>query len=158
MPSRTWDEPVDKIEKRAVGHMRELRTARTITGWLDKAFLDPILGFLIPGAGDILTGVTGIYLVVLALRMRLPKIVAARMLVNLAVDTVVGWFPIIGDLFDVWFRANERNLALIERRGTLPTRRGAAGDWIYVAGAGLLFVAALMLPILAIVWALRTAF
>src|SRR5688572_23575125 len=93
-----------------------IKTARTITRWMDRLYLDPILGFLVPGAGDLLTGATGVYLVALAVRAGAPKIVIARMLINLAVDVVVGLIPFAGDVFDFAWRANQRNLDLLERR------------------------------------------
>lgn len=129
---------------------RGIETARTITRWLDRLYLDPVLGFLVPGAGDLLTGATGLYLVALAVRARAPKVVVARMLINLAVDVVVGLIPFAGDVFDFVWRANQRNLDLLEKRTTAP---GATrGDWLYVLGAVLLFLGALTLPILLVIW------
>jgi hypothetical protein len=130
-----------------------LRVARVLTRWLDQRYLDPILGFVLPGAGDVLTAGTGVYLVGLALKLGLPPVVIARMLLNLAVDLVAGAIPLLGDLFDLGFRANLRNLALLERRAE--AGRASASDWLLVAGAALLFLAALVLPIVLLVWALR---
>lgn len=135
-----------------MAHETELRAVRGLSRVMDRLYLDPILGLLLPGAGDILTGATGIYTVLLALRMGVPKVTVARMLVNLAVDLVVGAIPIAGDAFDVWFKAHERNLALLEQRSE---RRSTAMDGLYVVGAALLFVAALAVPVLLLVWALR---
>src|SRR5688572_18224728 len=134
-----------------------IQTARTITRWLDRLYVDPILGFLVPGAGDLLTGATGIYLVALAVRNGAPKIVIARMLINLAVDVVVGLIPFAGDLFDFAWRANKRNLDLLEKRTTV-ARHSTRGDWLYVFGALLLFLGALALPIILVIWALGKAF
>jgi hypothetical protein len=125
---------------------------------MDRLFLDPILGLLVPGAGDVLTGATGVYLVALAVRMKLSRVVIARMLINLTVDVAVGLIPFAGDLFDFAWRANERNLRLVERRSAEPRTRGTAGDWAYVVGAGLLFLAVLSLPIVLVIWAARRAF
>jgi hypothetical protein len=130
-----------------------LRVARALTRWLDQRYLDPILGLILPGAGDILTGGAGVYLVSVAFKLRLPPVVIARMLLNLAVDLVVGAIPLLGDLFDLGFRANLRNLALLERRAE--AGRASASDWLLVAGAALLFLAALVVPVVLLVWALR---
>jgi hypothetical protein len=127
----------------------DTQTARTITRWLDRLQIDPILGFLVPGVGDLVTGATGLYLVVLAVRLRVPKVTIARMLVNLAVDMAVGIIPVVGDLFDVWFKANQRNLVLLERRAVVPAR---GADWAYVMGAVILFLAALAVPIVLFAW------
>jgi hypothetical protein len=76
--------------------------------------LDALLG-LLPGGGDLLTGLVQAGLVLVALRhYRVPKAVALKMAGNVLVDVAVGAVPIIGDLFDVAFKANTRNLRLLE--------------------------------------------
>ncbi|MBN4049425.1 DUF4112 domain-containing protein [bacterium AH-315-N03] len=77
--------------------------------------LDPIIGFLIPAAGDAVTGVGSVSLLFLALKERLPTIVFLRMCMNILVDTVGGLFPFVGDAFDLVWKSNKRNLALIEK-------------------------------------------
>ena len=75
--------------------------------------LDALLG-LFPGGGDILTGAVQAGLVLVTLtNYRVPKAVATRMAANVLLDIGVGSIPIIGDLFDVGFKANTRNLALL---------------------------------------------
>lgn len=75
--------------------------------------LDALIG-LIPGAGDVLTGAVQAGLVLIALRRyNVPKAVAARMAANVLLDIGVGAIPLVGDLFDVAFKANTRNLKLI---------------------------------------------
>jgi hypothetical protein len=133
-----------------------VETARKLVTWLDRRYLDPILGLLVPGAGDIVTGATGLYLVSLAVKMKLPAVVIARMLLNLAVDLIVGAVPLVGDLFDFAFRANVRNLALLEHRAEVG--RASGRDWLFVAGAGLLFLVALAIPIVLLVLAVRALF
>jgi Domain of unknown function (DUF4112) len=76
--------------------------------------LDAVLG-LLPGAGDVLTGLVQTGLVLVALRhYHVPKIVAARMVGNVLLDTTVGTIPFVGDLFDMGFKANTRNVLLLE--------------------------------------------
>lgn len=101
-----------------------LARARTLTRLLDTAArvpgtgirfgADAILG-LIPGLGDVAGAVLAGYLVLLAQRLGAPRSVVLRMLGNVAVDTLGGTVPLIGDLFDVAFKSNSRNLALLER-------------------------------------------
>ena len=112
--------------------------------------LDPIAGLLVPGLGDFLSAGVGLYIVQVAIRKRLPKIVVARMLLNLGIDTAVGSIPLVGDIFDFAFRANRRNVDLLTARHE--AGRGRAVDWLFVAGAALLFLAALALPIALLVW------
>lgn len=98
--------------------------ARALARMLDSAFripgtsvavgLDPILG-LFPGLGDLAGAVASGYIVLTAARLGAPKVVLAKMLLNLGTDTLVGSVPVLGDLFDVGFRANLRNTELLDR-------------------------------------------
>ena len=135
---------------------REMETATTLVRWLDRRFLDPILGLVLPEAGDLVTSVAGLYLVVLAVRRRLPAIIIARMLLNLSIDALVGAIPLFGDLFDFAWRANVRNLALLEAHHA--GRPPRASDWLVVAGAAIFLLAALALPILLVGWLLSWLF
>ena len=106
---------------------RRDRMARTLerVAWLmDRAFhipgtrirvgLDAVLG-LLPLGGDAITGLVQAGLVLVALKhYRVPKLVAARMAFNVLLDTAVGAIPILGDLFDIGFKANTRNMQLLE--------------------------------------------
>ena len=109
-----------------------LARARTLTRLLDSAAkipgtgirfgLDPMLG-LVPGLGDVAGAALAGYLVLLAQRAGAPRAVILRMLTNVAIDTVGGTVPLVGDAFDVAFKSNTRNLALLERALDVPTRK-----------------------------------
>src|SRR5687768_1065451 len=71
--------------------------------------LDPVIGFLIPGAGDAITSTGSVSLLFLALKERVPTIAILRMLMNIAIDSVLGVVPFLGDAFDMVFRSNRRN-------------------------------------------------
>jgi hypothetical protein len=75
--------------------------------------IDQLVG-LVPGLGDLLGGVFSLYIIVEAARIGVPRGLLARMGWNVAVDTLVGEVPILGDLFDIAFKANIRNLALLD--------------------------------------------
>ena len=75
--------------------------------------LDSILG-LIPGAGDTVTAAMAAYIIFEAWRMGVSKVTILKMLGNLVIDWVVGSIPLIGDLFDVGYKANMRNIAILE--------------------------------------------
>lgn len=130
-------------------HQRRLRRARTIARWLDDRFLDPIIGFIVPG-GDLLTAAMGLYLVYAAARAGVGRATVARMLMNLALDTGVGAIPLLGDLFDAAFKANRRNLTLLEAQ--LGTARTSKGELLILVAAALAFLAALALPVVVTVW------
>ena len=83
--------------------------------------LDPLLG-LIPGVGDLAGAALSGYIVTIAARLGAPPSVLARMLGNVAVDMLIGAIPGVGDLFDFGWKANTRNLALIERYRDAPER------------------------------------
>jgi hypothetical protein len=133
-----------------------LARARTLTRLLDSVArvpgtsfrfgLDPLLG-IIPGLGDVTGAALSGYLVLLASRLGAPGRVIVRMLGNVVVDTVVGMMPVLGDLFDASWKANTRNLALLERHLGLPASapRAAAASKVTVV----LTVAALALVALA---------
>lgn len=134
---------------------RLLDSAITIPGTDVKIGLDPILGLVLPEVGDALTAVLSLTLLGVALRERVPKLVVARMLLNIALDAVLGAIPVLGDVFDFAFRANEKNLALIERHRGDPSRPATVGDWLVVAGAALVGLVLLALPLVLGALALR---
>lgn len=76
--------------------------------------MDGLIG-LIPGFGDLLGMVIGSIVFFEAVRLRAPLRVLAQMLFNLWIDGVVGSVPVLGDAFDFVFKANRRNLKLLER-------------------------------------------
>jgi hypothetical protein len=106
------------------------------------------LGALLPELGDALTAVLSLTLLVVAFRERVPKLVLARMLLNIALDAVLGAIPLLGDAFDFAFKANEKNLALIERHRGDPTRKATLGDYAVVGAALLFALAVVLVPIL----------
>jgi hypothetical protein len=147
-----------------------MRLARTLTGTMDTAVkvpgtgirfgLDAILG-LIPGVGDFAgAGISG-YLVLLAARHRAPAAVLARMLGNIGIDAVVGSIPLVGDLFDVGWKANSRNLVLLERHLDAPMQTRAASRGVVVATLGAvvgLTVVGLILTVLILQALVRAVF
>jgi hypothetical protein len=76
--------------------------------------LDGIIG-LIPVAGDVIAGLVSSYLIWEARQIGAPRWLIARMVANTFLDTAVGAIPVLGDAFDVLFRANMRNMALLRR-------------------------------------------
>lgn len=76
--------------------------------------LDGLIGF-VPVVGDLASAGIGLYVVWRGSRLGLPRIVVVRMLANSAIDLAVGAVPVLGDAFDLWFKANTRNLRLMHR-------------------------------------------
>lgn len=125
---------------------------RRLATWLDSAIripgtsikigIDPLLG-LAPGFGDTIATVLSGWIVVRAAGLGASPATLARMTGNLLVDALVGAIPLLGDLFDVGFRANHRNVALLERQLADPAERRRTDRRLLVAVA----VAAVMVPI-----------
>ena len=147
--------------------MREsdVRTLAALRKWsvlLDSAFrlpgtnltfgLDPILG-LIPGIGDLTTPFFAVLLLVHAVRFRIPRVVQLRMLINAAIDLAVGVVPFIGDAFDFGWKANVRNLALLERYAR-PGSKPSRGDWVFVIVVIGVLAAVALIPLFFTAWLL----
>jgi hypothetical protein len=131
----------------------EIERARTLARVLDHYLVDPLLGLVLPGAGDLIGSVLGLYLVGIAVRRRMSPVIVARMLLNLALDAVFGVIPVIGDIADFAYKANQRNLALlVDRRAT---RRPTARDWLAVGGAVAVFAAVIGLVVYGLVALVR---
>ncbi|MGK7899579.1 MAG: DUF4112 domain-containing protein [Xenococcus sp. (in: cyanobacteria)] len=90
-----------------------LDNAISIPGTKYRLGLDPILG-LIPGGGDTIAGALGAYIIIEAARMGIPREILWKMVGNLLFDSVAGTVPVVGDLFDVAWKANIRNMTLLE--------------------------------------------
>jgi hypothetical protein len=111
---------------------------------------DPILG-LVPGLGDLVGPLFAAVILLHAWKLRVPKVVMARMLVNAGVDAVLGFVPLVGDAVDVVWKANQRNVQLLERHAH-PGSPARAGDWIFVVVALALLAAIVAVPIFLLVW------
>ena len=93
---------------------RLLDNAITIPGTKISFGLDPILG-LLPGGGDTITGGIAAYIVVEAARMGVPREILGKMVTNIAIDSFAGTVPVVGDLFDLGWKANVKNIELLEK-------------------------------------------
>lgn len=113
------------------GRARAHRRLAVLARLMDNAFklpglgvrigLDPLLG-LVPGAGDVLTALISLYIVYEGVRFGATRGQVARMLANIAIDLVIGAVPILGDVFDIAFKANTRNLAILGIDPSRPRR------------------------------------
>jgi hypothetical protein len=138
-PRTVSDVPVPADPMPAAPVPAEIERARTLARVLDHYLVDPLLGLILPGAGDLIGSLLGLYLVAIAVRRRMSPVIVARMLLNLTLDAVFGAIPLIGDIADFAYKANERNLALLVDRRT--TGRATARDWLAVGGAAAAFAA-----------------
>ena len=93
---------------------KNLDESFTIPGTKIKFGMDALLG-LVPGGGDIVSGVFSLYMLRAAIKMKLPKRAIFSMFLNIIVDTTVGVIPVAGDIFDIFWKSNKRNLQIIEK-------------------------------------------
>lgn len=100
----------------ALGRMQTvanlLDTAFVIPGTRQRVGIDAVIG-LIPGLGDILTTILSSYVIWEARNLGVSRLALARMLTNLAVHAAIGSVPVIGDMFDAFFRVNQRNMRIV---------------------------------------------
>ncbi len=127
--SSTATRPADR--EREEQAQREFENLRGIARLFDQAFrvpgtswrfgVDALLGF-VPGLGDIAGGIVAVYALRVARQLGAPASIQLRMLGNIAIDAIVGSVPFFGDLFDFAFKAQTRNLALLEQWRKIPAR------------------------------------
>ncbi|MFL5514759.1 MAG: DUF4112 domain-containing protein [Gemmatimonadales bacterium] len=116
-------ETIERLDPARVERLRRLAVllddSIPIPGTSYRIGVEAILG-LLPGAGDLAGGAFSLYILLQAARMGVPRPLLVRMGTNLIVDVVVGAVPVLGDLFDAGFKANMRNLALLEQQVNRP--------------------------------------
>ncbi|HTV21602.1 MAG TPA: DUF4112 domain-containing protein [Polyangiaceae bacterium] len=110
-----------------------------IPGTRVRLGLDALLGTLLPGAGDALGGVTSATLMYVAWRRGAPRELLFQMLGNAVTDIGVGSIPVVGDLFDLGFHANRRNITLLEDHLRAKARRKQQSEAASKASAFLVF-------------------
>ncbi len=121
------------------------RELEVLSQLMDNQFQVPVIGWrfglnavidLIPEFGDIATTIVALYILVSAVRYRVPKITLLRMGLNIAIYFIGGLVPFAGDLFDAWWKPNIRNINLLRGRATVSAgdaKRGRASDWVFVS-------------------------
>jgi hypothetical protein len=114
--------------------------------------LDAIVG-LIPGIGDLASPAYTALILIEGLRLRVPAVVQARMVLNAAIDMGIGLVPVLGDMADVAWKANLRNVALLDRHAR-PGTPPSAGDYAFVSVCLALVGLIAIVPIALIIWLL----
>ena len=127
---------------------RVFDSAFRIPGTNIRFGIDPLLG-LVPGVGDFASPLLSMFMVWHGAKMRVPKVVLARMVLNALIDAVAGVVPVAGDLFDFGWKATAWNLALLEKHA-MPGQRATRGDYIFVIGCCAVLAFAAALPFMAL--------
>ena len=106
-----------------------------------------------PGIGDILGGLASTIIIVAAFVRGVPRVVVARMVLNVAIETAVGSVPVLGNFFDIGWRANRRNYALLTGSLAAPQQQ-RRGNWLFLAGLCLALAVIVLIPMLLAGWLL----
>lgn len=118
-------EAVERIEPARGGDPEAaLRLIETLASAMDdgvmvpglnvKVPLDPVIG-LIPGLGDVISAAVSGIIILKARDLKVSRVTLARMTLNAGFDALIGAVPLLGDLFDLGFKANKRNLRLLKK-------------------------------------------
>jgi hypothetical protein len=153
--------------------MREIKTSDALTPevidpriadveamarWMDYAFSLPggarfglagLVG-LIPGIGDVIDALISLYIVGRAIQLGVPRVALARMALNVGIEALCGAVPVLGDLFDIAFKANRRNYFLLRSYLEQPKRQSRQ-DWMFLVITLALVLVGIALPIILMV-------
>ncbi|HEY2933659.1 MAG TPA: DUF4112 domain-containing protein [Acidobacteriota bacterium] len=158
----------DEIREGRVTRLDDRQRARfeQLQHWsflLDKAFRvpgtrfrfgwDAIIG-LFPGFGDLITTILSTCILVNAFQMRIPRVIQAKMVLNVLIDLFVGVVPFVGDAIDFVWKSNTKNMRLLEKHA-FEAAEPTLWDWIFVVSILGALALALLLPIMFIVWLSR---
>ena len=155
---------IDEQQVRA-GILQEERRLERLRHWsylLDQAFRVPgtnirfgwdAIAGLVPGLGDLSSPLFGVLILVQAYRMGVPKIVQARMVINAVVDALLGVIPILGNIADVFWRANTWNMRLLERHAH-PDVPHSRFDAVFVWSIAAMLLLMALVPAVLAAWLL----
>lgn len=148
--------PAERAEAELHPDVSRARRVRAVARLLDNAIaipgtrwrfgFDAIVG-VIPVVGDMVGGALSAYIILEAARAEAPRLTLVKMLMNVGIDTLVGSVPAFGDVFDAAWKANVKNVALLERHLAViatpaPEKRGVTGSTALALSAIVLIVAA----------------
>jgi hypothetical protein len=116
--------------------------------------LDALIGW-VPGIGDAMAAVASCIIVFASWRRGAAPVTLARMVANILLETAVGGVPVVGDVFHIFWKANRRNYRILVREKEYP-RSKTWRDWVFLVGLMVGIVAAIAIPIVIVIWALRS--
>ena len=158
----------DSVANTLDGETTQARELEQLARWMDSVFeipilklrfgLDALLG-LLPGGGDVGAALVSVYILNAANRYGVSRITILRMAVNIALDIIVGSIPIAGDLFDAYWKSNQRNVALLRRHlnatPNAASKLRRSDRWFIAAvivALGLLLAGSVTLAYFAVTW------
>jgi len=124
------NEDIDEINEETLIRLKllskRLDESIKIPGTNYKIGIDPLIG-LIPGGGDILGGILSMYIMYIGIQMGAPRNTIKKMFKNILLELTIGWIPVIGDLFDMVWKSNRRNVELLEQTMLINKKDTAIG-------------------------------
>ena len=115
--------------------------------------IDPLIG-LIPGIGDLITSLASFLIIFAGWQRGLPRVTITRMVANVAIDTMAGSVPVLGDMFDAAWKSNRKNLQLLQRPVTDSARRkNTFTDALFLGAIALVLLVLAACPFL-VIWLL----
>ncbi|NEO15192.1 MULTISPECIES: DUF4112 domain-containing protein [unclassified Moorena] len=146
-----------------------LRRVRRVSYLLDNAIpipgtryrigLDPIIG-LLPGGGDFVGTIISSYIVVEAARLGVSRSTLVEMVLNILLETVSGSIPVLGDLVDAAWKANVKNVELLEKELNVSSSTPQKSDWLFLvlllSGLAVVLVVAVGISLAIAAWVIRT--
>ena len=117
--------------------------------------LDGFIG-LIPGIGDMAGALVSTFIIARAMRSGIPKSAVIRMVINVALDSLVGVVPFLGDIFDFAFKSNTYNLKIY--REALHGEREPLRDWLFITFVFTMLAAIIVLPIFGLIYLINAMF
>jgi hypothetical protein len=112
--------------------------------------IDPLIG-LIPGLGDLISSLASFLIIFAAWQRGLPRVTMGRMVANVAIDTLLGSVPVAGDMFDVAWKSNRKNLRLLQRASAPRSRSQNWRDWAFLVAVAAITVVLATVPLL-VLW------
>ena len=159
-PPRGIAQPLPRDRWGRGGRLLGNERLRRLEVLLDEAFvipgtnirfgIDGIIG-LVPGLGDVVAGILSLFIPLAAWVRGVPYITVVRMLINVAIGLLVGSIPILGDAFDIFWKANRRNYRLLTRSIAEP-RRHTWRDWIFLLALGFGIMCLFAIPLVFVAW------
>lgn len=139
LPEREFDSRAQRLpptqferDEKLIKFLSELLdTAFRLPGTNIRFGLDPIIGF-IPGIGNAADALISAFLIWRSARYGLPRVVLARMVVNVAIDTIGGMVPVAGDIFSVFWRSNIMNYELLKKHAGSRQPVSTFPDWTFL--------------------------
>jgi hypothetical protein len=151
-PESRHDSERESLRKLTEFLARLLDTAIPIPGTRFRIGFDPLIG-LVPGIGDALASLIGSIILLLAVRIGVPKITIIRMGLNVLLNGTIGMVPGLGDLFSAWYRSNVRNVDLL-LHASGPAFRSTVSDWVFVLVVLTIMLSLLGFVLIGILWVL----